>query len=139
MSPGNEKRNHTSMYEATASVVGNYENCHWSATKPSGTNSGMEVERLDAVNVEIIELDNECKNTQRTDCEAIQRISVKSENENGHVMPYEIKCNMDKVQEETRTSSSENSQDTLNDEKSGLMVVEDVPLENTATKATEQD
>jgi len=145
MSPGNEKRNHTSMFEVTASVEGSFENRHWSATSPSGINSGIKVlgrnmfQGLDDANIELTELDNECKNTQRTDCEAIQRISVKSENENCHVMPYEIKCNMDTVQEETRTSSSENNQETLNDEKSGLMIDEDVPLENTSTKATEQD
>ena len=137
MRPGNENRNHTSMFEVTASVVGSFEKRHWSATIPSGTNSAMEVlgrdmfQGLDTTNIELIELDNECKNTQRTDCDVIQRISVKSENENCHVMPYEIKSKMDKVQEETRTISPENNQETLNDEKSGLMIDEDVPLENT--------
>ena len=142
---GNEKRNHTSMFEVTTSVEGSFEKRHWSATIPSGTNSAMEVlgrdmfQGLDTTDIELTELDNECKNTQRTDCDVIQRISVKSENENCHVMPYEIKSKMDKVQEETKTMSSENNQETLNDEQSGLMRDEDVPLENTYTKATEQD
>lgn len=145
MSPGNEKRNHTSMFEATASVEGTFENRHWSSISPSESNSGIRVlgrgmfQGLDSVNIEITELDNECKNTHITDCEAIQRISVKSENESYHVMPYVIKSDMDKVQEETRISSSENNQETLNDEKSGSIIDEDVPLENTSTKATEQD
>ena len=66
MKPGSEKRNHTSMFEVTASVEGSFEKRHWSATIPSGTNSAMEVlgrdmfQGLDTTNIEITELDNEC-------------------------------------------------------------------------------